>query len=104
MRDGYLARKLSEQYGFEWVIDVYKAGSGYVHFSNYVTKSSTRIESETERTTISTIGKHDEFISDEEKFGAAVRMNQISIYIAVLITQWKERKERYKKTEPNKGA
>jgi len=96
MRDGYLAKKLSQQAGKEWILDVYKAGSGHIHFSNYVTKGSSKIHNEEEKTIISTIGKHDEFISIDEKLGAAIRVNQISMNIAALITLWKKQKSEYK--------
>lgn len=104
MSDGYLARKISKRKGFEWVNDVYKAGSGYVHFSNYIIRSSTKINSENERTILSTVGKHDDFISDEEKIGAANRVNQISIFIAIIITEWKVHKEGYPAKTPKTTA
>jgi len=69
-----------------------------------VTRSSSKLHPEEKRTLISTIGKHDEFISPDEKIGAAIRMNQISTNIAALISLWKKQKEEYKKTKPNKGS
>jgi len=34
MRDNYLAREISKIEGLEWIQDVYKTGSGHIHFSN----------------------------------------------------------------------
>ena len=96
MRDGYLAKKISEVKNLDWVLDVYKAGSGHIHFSNFATSSSTILDSEKERTILGTIGKHDEFVADEEKLGATIRMHQISINIVALISLWTKQKKGYK--------
>ena len=96
MRDRYLAKKLSEVKNLEWVLDVYNAGSGHIHFSNFATSSSTKLDSEKERTILGIIGKHDEFVADEEKVGATVRMHQISTNIVASISLWTKQKKGYK--------
>jgi hypothetical protein len=101
MKDGYLARQFAIHCGEDWIIEVYKAGSGHIHFSNAATKSAIRIKSESDRIMLCTIGKHDEFISENEKIGAAIRFHQISVFIASLVTRWMEQKQKYK-TKPDK--
>ncbi len=99
MTDGYLASKISEVDGLHWVPDFYKTGSGYVHFSDLLIFKSTSLHPEKERVLIGSIGKHDEFINENEKISAAIRMNQVTINIAALITLWKRQKENYQKLE-----
>ena len=99
MRDGYLAKKISELDGLNWIYDVYKAGSGHIHFSSSAMFSSTKISSEDERIITGTIGKHDEFISENEKLGAAIRMHEISTQIVALVYLWKKQKEGYEKNK-----
>ena len=99
MRDGYLAKKISELDGLNWIYDVYKAGSGHIHFSSSAMFSSTKISSKDERVITGTIGKHDEFISENEKLGAAIRMHEISTQIVALVHLWKKQKEGYEKNK-----
>lgn len=101
MTDRYLTRIISEIDGLDWVTDVYKAGSGYVHLSNYIMHGATAIHPEKDRVLIGSIGKHDKFIDENEKIGAAIRMSQISLNIAALITLWRDQKKSYPNLNKN---
>jgi len=92
MTDNYLVKKIMENENHEWVKEVYKTGSGHVHFSNYISSYSTKIDSKKNDIINVTIGKHDSFVVESEKIGAAIRINQISIEIAALIEIWCEYK------------
>jgi hypothetical protein len=77
LRDDTLYLELSKIEGMEWVTDIYKAGSSFVHLEKSHIFSSLKIADEKERTIIMSIGFHDAFIPESEKFGSAVWMNKI---------------------------
>lgn len=77
LRDDTLYLELSKVEGMEWVSDIYKAGSSFIHFEKSHIFSSLKIADEKERTLNMTIGFHDEFIPESEKSGSAVWMNKI---------------------------
>jgi hypothetical protein len=77
LTDLFLYTEISKVENMEWVTDIYKAGSSFVHFEKSHISSSVKIADDKERTINMCIGFHDEFISESEKFGSAVWMNKI---------------------------
>lgn len=75
--DRNLYLELSKIEGMEWVTDIYKAGSSFVHLEKSHIFSSLKIADDKERIVNMTIGFHDAFIPESEKFGSAVWMNKI---------------------------
>jgi len=76
LRDDTLYLELSKIEGMEWVTDIYKAGSSFIHLEKSHIFSSLKIADEKERTINMSIGFHDAFIPESEKFGSAVWMNK----------------------------
>jgi hypothetical protein len=77
LRDDTLYLELSKIEGMEWVTDIYKAGSSFIHLEKSHIFSSLKIADDKERIVNMTIGFHDAFIPESEKFGSAVWMNKI---------------------------
>jgi len=77
LSDQTLYFELSKIEGMEWVTDIYKAGNSFVHLEKSHIFSSLKIEDENEKTINMSIGFHDAFIPETEKFGSAVWMNKI---------------------------
>jgi len=77
LRDDTLYLELSKIEGMEWVEDIYKAGSSFIHLEKSHIFSSLKIADDKERIVNMTIGFHDAFIPESEKFGSAVWMNKI---------------------------
>ncbi len=97
LRDGFLARELSKQPDFEWVIEVYKTGSSFVHFSDKHIFTSVRIDGAKDRTINSVVGVHDGFIPIDEKIGATIYMTRITKGILMFIESWTKQKRSYPK-------
>jgi len=76
LRDDTLYLELSKIEGMEWFTDIYKAGSSFIHLEKSHIFSSLKIADEKERTINMSIGFHDAFIPESEKFGSAVWMNK----------------------------
>jgi hypothetical protein len=77
LRDDTLYLELSKIEGMEWVTDIYKVGSSFIHLEKSHIFSSLKIADDKERIVNMTIGFHDAFISESEKFGSAIWMNKI---------------------------
>lgn len=77
LRDDTLYLELSKTEGMEWVEDIYKAGSSFIHLEKSHIFSSLKIADDKERIVNMTIGFHDAFIPESEKFGSTVWMNKI---------------------------
>ena len=77
LRDDTLYLELSKIEGMEWVTDIYKAGSSFVHLEKSHIFSSLKIANENERRINMSIGFHDAFIPESEKYGSVVWMNKI---------------------------
>lgn len=77
LRDDTLYLELSKIEGMEWVADIYKAGSSFIHLEKSHIFSSLKIADDKERIVNMTIGFHDAFIPESEKFGSAIWMNKI---------------------------
>lgn len=77
LRDDTLYLELSKIEGMEWVTDIYKAGNSFVHLEKSHIFSSLRIADEKERIVNLSIGFHDAFVPESEKYGSAVWMNKI---------------------------
>ena len=77
LTDSTLYLELSKVEGMEWVTDIYKAGSSFVHLEKSHIFSALKIANENERTINMTIGFHDAFIPESEKYGSVVWMNKI---------------------------
>jgi|SRR5690554_1131958 len=75
--DRTLYLEISKVEGMEWVKDIYQAGNSFVHLEKSHIFSSLKIADETERTINMSIGFHDAFIPESEKYGSAVWMNKI---------------------------
>lgn len=95
MTDSYLCKIYSEIPGNSWVKGVYDAGSSFIHLSNSATQSATSIKDETERIITMTIGKHDSFISNDQKFGSAFFMLKITSDLNELMQKWLTQKKTY---------
>jgi hypothetical protein len=93
MNDGYLCKTYSGIPGNSWVKQVYDAGSSFIHLSNGATQSATSIKDETERIITMTIGKHDSFISNDQKFGSAFFMLKITSDLNELMQKWLTQKK-----------
>ncbi|MPQ46884.1 hypothetical protein GCQ56_07635 [Marinifilum sp. N1E240] len=93
MSDNYLCDRLSKNKTFSWVKDAYKAGCGYVHFSNNVTSKSVRKGGG--RKIEGIIQKNDDFVSMEEKINSARIMLATTKGILLFISSWTKQKESY---------
>lgn len=96
MSDGYLARKISEEEGMDWVKNIYAQGSGYVHFSNLVTGQSIGYNKK-ESILNGRIRLDDDLVPLGEKIAASVCMMKVSNKIADMIMGWVEQKRSYPK-------
>lgn len=88
LTDSYLVKSLSQHEGYEWVSKIYEAGNLYVHLSNKIMFSSQRVDVKDERKITLTIGFHDFFIPEDEKYGAAVWMDKINDSIVTQTQIW----------------
>jgi len=77
LRDNTLYIELSKIEGMEWVTEIYKAGNSFVHLEKSHIFSSLEVADEKERVINMSIGFHDAFIPESEKYGSAVWMNKI---------------------------
>lgn len=88
LHDSRIVKELKEVKGMDWVEKVYLAGNSFVHFSDSVFYSSQKIADEKEKTIMVSIGLHDSFINESEKFGATVWMNKIIDSIILQCQIW----------------
>lgn len=77
LRDSTLYSELSKIEGMEWVADIYKAGSSFIHFEKSHIFSSLKIENDEDKKVKMTIGFNDAFVPESEKIGSVVWMNKI---------------------------
>jgi hypothetical protein len=77
LSDYTLYFELSKIEGMEWVTVIYKAGSSFIHFEKSHIFSSLKKADDKEGIVDLSIGFHDAFIPESEKFGSAVWMNKI---------------------------
>lgn len=77
LTDKTLHEELSKVEDMEWVSQIYEAGNSFVHFENTHFISSRFISDDETKIMHMTIGFHDAFIPESEKFGSAVWMNKI---------------------------
>lgn len=77
LRDDTLYVELSKIEGMEWVSEIYKAGSSFIHLEKSHIFSSLKVADEKERIVNLSIGFHDAFIPESEKYDSAVWMNKI---------------------------
>lgn len=77
LNDQTLYLELSKIEGMDWVSDIYKAGSSFVHLEKNHIFSCLNIRDKNEGTINMTIGFHDSFIPESEKFGSIIWMNKI---------------------------
>ena len=78
LTDTYLVQRLSAVEGMNWVERVYEAGNSFVHFSDTIVFSANNIKNMTGDNINLSIGFHDTFIPEDEKYGAALWMNKIN--------------------------
>jgi hypothetical protein len=88
LTDKELKDRLSSEKGMEWVNKIYEAGNSFVHFGDSIFYSSQKKANEEERTILMSIGLHDSFIDESEKFGAIVWMNKIIDSIIIQCQIW----------------
>jgi len=88
LSDINLYLELSKEEGMEWVEKIYKVGNSYVHLENSHILSSLKAVDEKERIATMTIGFHDEFILESEKYGSAIWMNKIIDSIIIQAQVW----------------
>lgn len=87
MVDGYLADEASEDY--PWVKEVYKKGSGFIHFSGTHIFSHQKIINKDERTIGTYIGKGDwDNVTDKSRIEVLAVMIEISDCILKLAYGW----------------
>jgi hypothetical protein len=77
LSDFLLYTELSKIHGMNWVTEIYKAGSSFVHFEKSHIFSSLKVTDNKNRIINMSIGFHDSFIPESEKLGSAVWMNKI---------------------------
>lgn len=99
MNDGHLCALYSSLPGKQWIKQVYEAGSSYIHLSNSATQSATMLNNDEERKINMTIGKHDSFISDEQKYGSAFYMLKITEELIEQMDKWRKQKQTYSQKE-----
>ncbi|MDP3313581.1 hypothetical protein [Lutibacter sp.] len=88
LHDSYLSNEISKVEGMDWVKEIYGVGSSFVHFSDAIIFSSRKVGCEEDRTVNFTIGIHDCFIEESEKFGAIIWMNKIIDAIIIQCQLW----------------
>lgn len=93
MRYKYLVKKISKKKGLGWVLDVSDDVCTYSHYSDYISTLNVNLFLEDDKKVMDIILKEDGFISDSEKIELAIKMNQITMNIVDLITEWKLQKE-----------
>lgn len=72
LRDDILCAELSKIEGMEWVTEIYKAGNSFVHLEKSHIFASLKITDKKERLLNMSIGFHDAFIPESEKYGSIV--------------------------------
>ena len=77
LTDKTLHEELSKVEDMEWVSQIYKAGSSFVHFENTHFISSRFVSDDETKIMHMTIGFHDAFVPEDQKLGSAVWMNKI---------------------------
>jgi hypothetical protein len=77
LSDFTLYTEISKVKNMEWVAKIYKVGSSFVHLEKSHIFSSLKVKDEKERLVYMSIGFHDTFIPESEKFGSAYWMNKI---------------------------
>lgn len=88
LHDSYLVEEISKVEGMDWVKKIYQAGSSFVHFSDAIIFSSTKVRDELDRTAYFTIGIHDNFIDENEILGGIIWMNRIIDAIVIQCQLW----------------
>jgi hypothetical protein len=78
--DRTLYLELSKIEDMEWVTNIYNAGSSFVHLEKSHIFSSLKIANEKERSINMSIGFHDAFIPESEKFDSIIQQAQIWMY------------------------
>lgn len=76
LSDFTLYTEISKIENMEWVTRIYKAGNSFVHLEKSHVFSSMKVKDENERLIDMSIGFHDSFVPESEKFGSAVWMNK----------------------------
>ena len=76
LSDFTLHTEITKIENMEWVTRIYEAGNSFVHLEKSHIFSSLKVEHEKERLINMSIGFHDSFIPESEKFGSAVWMNK----------------------------
>jgi hypothetical protein len=77
LNDRTLHEELSKVKDMEWVSRIYEAGSSFVHFEKSHFIFSRSISDDESRLMHMTIGFHDAFVPEDQKFGSAVWMNKV---------------------------
>ena len=95
MRDGYLAKKISNREGLGWALRLYDNQiSGYTHYSDYIAELSVSSLLEDEKKAMPIILSEDGFASDVEKLELSIKINKITENLVDFINSWKvQRKE-----------
>jgi hypothetical protein len=87
LTDQFLVQSLSEIEGMKWVEKVYAAGNSFVHLSDSIVFSANSLKNIDKNQIALSIGFHDAFLPDSEKYGAAVWMYKINVAI-IEQAQW----------------
>jgi hypothetical protein len=86
--DYTLYTEISKIENMDWVAEIYKVGSSFVHLEKSHVFSSLKVKEEKEKLIYMSIGFHDTFIPESEKFGSAYWMNKIIDSIILQAQIW----------------
>lgn len=89
LKDSYLKDKLSEIVNYNWVKDTYEKSSGFIHFSDYILKSS-NLGDISVMMLKHTVNIGSDFINDLDKKVACAQMIKITEGILGFINLWLE--------------
>lgn len=83
MQDVNLVERISNVKNMEWVKEIYDTGNSFIHFSDNIIFTSSKINNNEERIVEFTIGTNDSFIEMETKLNSVIWMNKIIDSIVV---------------------
>nr|WP_315142343.1 hypothetical protein [uncultured Flavobacterium sp.] len=88
LSDRFLVNEISKVKNMEWVNQIYNTGNSFVHFSDNLIFSSQKIQNFEDRIIHTTIGIHDNFIEENDKFNLCFWMNEIIEAINIQCQLW----------------
>lgn len=89
MTDSYLASEISKLKTFEWVERIYKAGNSFIHLTDKHIFSAMKATDQ-KNTVVFSLGQN--FVPENEKIGAIVHMENITLKIITLVDSLRNNK------------